>query len=88
MTKTFRLMVCLVVLFVASPPKVDGCFITTENVFAFKTRPDADWKAFLGGDLGVIQPTWRDRCTQRIGNSRASRSVRAKHNSFCGTTLG
>jgi hypothetical protein len=56
-----RAALLLVIISAALPTAVDSCFITTENVAVFRTRPDATFKDFLNGNLGVIQPRWDDR---------------------------
>jgi len=55
-----RAALLLLLISAALPTAVDSCFITTQNVAFFRTRPDATFKEFLNGNLGVIQPRWRD----------------------------
>jgi hypothetical protein len=59
--KIARAVLLILIISAALPTAVDSCFITTSNVAYFRTRPDATFKEFLAGNLGVIQPRWDDR---------------------------
>jgi hypothetical protein len=59
--KIARAALLLLIISAALPTAVDSCFDTTSNVAFFRTRPDATFKEFLSGNLGVIQSRWDDR---------------------------